>query len=363
MSIIIDSEFRSLIPPLTSEEYHQLEQNCVNEGIRDPLVVWKRPDGARVLIDGHNRYRISTYTGLPFQVIEKEFGSREDVLLWIINNQFGRRNLEPIDKIALAEKREKTLAEQAKHNKGGDRKSEEYKESKDKISCPPISRQEKRENSTAYKVAKEIGMSEDTYRKGKAILQEAPPEVIDKIRNGELSISRAFEETRKPHVAFNSGNNEWYTPANIIEAARAAMGSIDLDPASNEIANKVVKAGTYYTIDDNGLEKTWFGNVWLNPPYASDLIVKFIDKLIEEGANFDQAVVLVNNATETEWFCKLVSIADSVCFPKGRVKFYMPDGKTGAPLQGQAIVYIGERPDRFHAEFARIGWGCRVVLH
>lgn len=360
MSIIIDSEFRSLIPPLTSEEYHQLEQNCVNEGIRDPLVVWKRPDGARVLIDGHNRYRISTYTGLPFQIVEKEFNSRKDVILWIIDNQFGRRNLEPIDKIALAEKREKTLAEQAKEREksGVENPTKKILQGEGKTDS-----QIRRENSTAYKVAKEIGMSEGTYRKGKAILEEAPPEVIDKIRNGELSISRAYEETRKPHVAFNSGNNEWYTPANIIEAARAAMGSIDLDPASNEIANKVVKAGTYYTIDDNGLEKTWFGNVWLNPPYASDLIVKFIDKLIEEGANFDQAVVLVNNATETEWFCKLVSIADSVCFPKGRVKFYMPDGKTGAPLQGQAIVYIGERPDRFHAEFARIGWGCRVVLH
>jgi hypothetical protein len=165
----------------------------------------------------------------------------------------------------------------------------------------------------------------------------------------------------KPHVANNSGNNEWYTPADYIEAAREVMGSIDIDPASNDIAQETVKAAVYYTAETNGLDKEWRGNVWMNPPYASDLIGKFIDKLVGELPNIEQAIVLVNNATETEWFGKLISRANAVCFPRSRVKFYMPDGKTGAPLQGQAVIYFGEHKERFAEVFSGKGW-CAIPV-
>lgn len=168
-------------------------------------------------------------------------------------------------------------------------------------------------------------------------------------------------EQRKPHVSFNSGNNEWYTPADIIEAARKTMGGIDLDPATSEVAQEVVKANTYYTVETNGLDKPWSGRVWMNPPYASELISQFVDKLIAELLNIEQAIVLVNNATETEWFNKLVDKATMVCFPKSRVKFYMPDGKTGAPLQGQAILYFGDNASAFSNEFRNKGWLASIV--
>ena len=125
-------------------------------------------------------------------------------------------------------------------------------------------------------------------------------------------------------------------------------------------ANKIVGAKQIYTIEDNGLEKPWFGNVWLNPPYASDLIGKFADKLVDELKHIKQAIVLVNNATETEWFYGMVTNATAVCFPKSRVKFYTPDGKTGAPLQGQAIIYFGEYVNRFINVFDEKGWCARL---
>lgn len=183
----------------------------------------------------------------------------------------------------------------------------------------------------------------------------------DEIVTRSAVMQKIDEAEHKPHVSFNSGNNEWYTPAEYIEAAREAMGSIDLDPASSDIAQKVVKAKTYYTIETNGLDKPWRGNIWLNPPYSSDSIVQFIDKLVEEREHYQQAIALVNNATETEWFNKLISIASAVCFLKSRVKFYMPDGKTGAPLQGQALVYIGNRPTRFSDSCANLGWRCMGI--
>jgi phage N-6-adenine-methyltransferase len=190
---------------------------------------------------------------------------------------------------------------------------------------------------------------------------EEQEEIAQRIEQGEPPKEVVAEVRNRPHVANNSGNNEWYTPAEYIEAAREVMGSIDIDPASNDIAQETVKAKIYYTAETNGLDKEWSGNVWMNPPYASDLIGKFIEKLISELPNIAQAIVLVNNATETEWFNKLISNADAVCFPRSRVKFYMPDGKTGAPLQGQAVLYFGTNESKFVDVFSGKGW-CAIPV-
>lgn len=157
------------------------------------------------------------------------------------------------------------------------------------------------------------------------------------------------------HVAQNSGENEWYTPARLIESARLVMASIDLDPASSAIANQTVKASAFYTKEDDGLSKAWSGNVWMNPPYAQPLMNQFAAKLIIELENINQAIVLVNNATETRWFQSLLEKCTAVCFPSSRVKFLDPTGKEGAPLQGQAIIYFGNNPDLFINEFSQYG--------
>ena len=166
------------------------------------------------------------------------------------------------------------------------------------------------------------------------------------------------ENIKKPHISYNSKNNEWYTPAKYIEAVTRVMGVIDLDPASNEIANKTVQAGTYYSIDNDGLSKEWRGRVFMNPPYSRDLLPKFVDKLIYhlKSGDVQEAIILVNNATETNWFNSLIGIASAIIFPSSRVKYYMPDGKTGTPLQGQAFIYIGRQKELFFQEFSKFGW-------
>jgi hypothetical protein len=167
-----------------------------------------------------------------------------------------------------------------------------------------------------------------------------------------------FKEISDPHVANNSGENEWYTPPEYVEPARWVMGAIDLDPASSKVANEIIQAEKFYSLEDDGLEQPWRGRVWLNPPYAGELVGRFAEKLAKHVDNGDvtAAVVLVNNATETDWFRTVIRRASAICFPDKRVKFLSPEGELGAPLQGQAILYIGTDIDAFIEAYSPIGW-------
>jgi ParB family chromosome partitioning protein len=167
---------------------------------------------------------------------------------------------------------------------------------------------------------------------------------------------------KTPKVAHNTGNNEWNTPPEFIAAARDVLGTIDLDPATSEIAQEIVQAETYYTKQDNGLTKPWSGRVWMNPPYSANLIGSFVEKLCEHFFKKDvsQAIVLVNDAMETAWAQELSDHASAVCFPFHRVKFLGPDGNPGSgPLQGQALFYLGGDMDLFRERFAEFGRSWR----
>lgn len=166
------------------------------------------------------------------------------------------------------------------------------------------------------------------------------------------------DEPANVHVANNSGDPEWYTPEKYIEAARDVLGSIELDPASSELANEHVQAAQYYTEEEDGLEQPWGGKVWLNPPYSSGLIEPFTRKLCGAYNRGDvpEAVLLVNNATETKWFQRVLQHASAVCLPKGRIRYINPDREeTNSPLQGQAFLYLGDALGQFANTFEQFG--------
>jgi len=89
--IILDEEFRALLPALDNETYALVEKNILENGCLFPLVLWDN-----ILIDGFNRYEICTKHDIPFETVSKDFDSRENVLIWIIANQVSRRNLTPL---------------------------------------------------------------------------------------------------------------------------------------------------------------------------------------------------------------------------------------------------------------------------
>ncbi len=231
--IVIDDEFRSLIPPLSAEEREQLELNIVADGCREPLVVWHRlidppkkckckdcceyvepqPGGGvwscgkcgygvapyeyqSVLIDGHNRFEICNRRGIEFSTVLAEFEDRTEAVLWIIDNQFGRRNLAEIDRIALARKKEAILrpiaaeARKAGNSRGG-------QSGKSSAILPTTSKIDTRKEA-----AKLAGVGERTYDAGKLILDaaangEIAPETVEKVRRGEAAIHRVAKDIKE----------------------------------------------------------------------------------------------------------------------------------------------------------------------
>ena len=136
------------------------------------------------------------------------------------------------------------------------------------------------------------------------------------------------------------------------------MGSIDLDPATSKEANRIVKAWNFYTVHDSGLEHEWFGNIWLNPPYAQPAIKQFAEKVKSEveTKRVKQICILVNNATETGWFQSLLSVADAICLVNKRIRFLDANlNPVGTPLQGQIILYSGYQADKFKQIFSQFG--------
>ena len=183
INLKIDPEFQSQIPPLTDDEFKQLEENILKEGkLISPLIVW-----GNTLVDGHNRYEIvQEHPEISFSTMPLPFESREEVLAWICKNQLGRRNLTPEQKYYLMGKQYE--AEKAAH--GGDRKSTDAKSSSLKANLIDSSK-------TCDRIAEENGVSKDTvirasrYMRGVEIAEELIPGLKQSILSGQTKVSKA----------------------------------------------------------------------------------------------------------------------------------------------------------------------------
>lgn len=181
---------------------------------------------------------------------------------------------------------------------------------------------------------------------------------------------------------------EWYSPGDIVEAARKVMGSIDLDPASHEEANQIVRATRFYTAESNGLLHEWCGNVFLNPP--GGLVNEFwrkaklewqhsrLKQMIYIGYSLEQLQTLQQSGD-----IGMTAFEFPICVPKTRLAFIENNAKrlerlakvdhenelrvrqgkkpkkrsnkADSPTHGNFITYIGPNIDAFAFHFQKFG--------
>lgn len=154
----------------------------------------------------------------------------------------------------------------------------------------------------------------------------------------------------------DSGNQEYFSPSFIVEAARRTMGSIRLDPASCNKAQETVQADMYLIKADNGLLWRWEGNVWLNHPFGRDTNKAWISKLVSEfdSGHISQACCITFACTSEAWFKPLFRFPQ--CYLSPRTNY---TGMDGLPVKGvtkgSVVTYLGPNITDFISNFETLG--------
>ena len=358
----VDPDFQKLLPPLSSGELNELEASIRDEGIREPLVLWRG-----VLIDGHNRFDIAKKHGLPYRTTSLDFEDRAAARKWVIRNQLGRRNL-TADWVSYLRGQE---VKEAPREAG----SRTDTSGKNVTRLQELAGEHGVDRRTLHRdahfaeavdtVAKAAGEdTRDTLLSGKLtreevkrlsqIAEERPCDVRAAIMETSDKPPAEARKTEAWQNIHSSKSNEWYTPEEYIEAARRVLGSIDVDPASNEEAQtNVVRAETYYTEQEDGLAYDWRGTVWLNPPWGKEH-PQFVERLLNQYArgNTTAAILLVNaHSTDTAWFQPLWN--HILCFTDHRINFYGSEGS--GSTHGSVFVYLGPDRKAFAEAFSKFG--------
>lgn len=130
----------------------------------------------------------------------------------------------------------------------------------------------------------------------------------------------------------------WLTPRPLVEA----LGPFDLDPCAAPEPRPWPTAKKHITLPEDGLNATWTGDVWLNPPYSRS-IAEWTDRLIDHG--FGMALVFAR--CDTHWWQRAADAADAIFLPLGRVKFLTAsgrkhDGPGGSAATASCILAFGD---------------------
>ena len=183
--LVIDPEFRDLIPPLAAEELQELEGSLIRDGCLDPLKAWHG-----TIVDGHNRYAICQKHCINFKVTDMSFIDRDDAKVWILRNQLARRNLNTAQRVMVAEKLRPLIAPKARERQatstGGSKPQLRPKSDKAEMPIEPI--------NTNKEIAKLADVSHDTVGKVKVVMEHGSEDQRDRMLKGKASVNKVYRE-------------------------------------------------------------------------------------------------------------------------------------------------------------------------
>jgi hypothetical protein len=243
MNIIINDELLQYIDPLTPNEHAALERSLLAEGCRDALVLW-----GEVLVDGHNRYAICRKHGIEFKTVQNTaFKSLDDVMLWMIDNQLGRRSVTDFQRGVLALRKRDILASRVKAemdatigesaepapaaatSADNDAGTPPWDASGDPDAIPSAS------IKTREDIARVAGISSNTIGQIEKIRKTAAPELMEAVRVGTISINAAAAVASLPSeeqvLAVAGGKKELRQAAKQVREQKAASRPPRAEPA------------------------------------------------------------------------------------------------------------------------------------
>lgn len=152
-------------------------------------------------------------------------------------------------------------------------------------------------------------------------------------------------------------SDEYQTPKKYIKAAIEVMGSINLDPACSHNNYERIKKYVQSYFSEDGLERNWYGNVWLNEPYSKPNLTLWTDKLIDEFCfnRINQIVNLVPSYTAEGWYQKLLKQCSAICLPNHRINHLINGRSQTSPRFSSTFFYLGYNYYEFTQVFDRFG--------
>lgn len=185
----IDPELRDLLPPLTDDEYKQLEKNIVENGFDKnfPIMEWHG-----FIVDGHNRYSICKKHNIEYVVGTLGYETKDEAMEWMLDIQLGRRNLSPIQRIAVAEKYRPIYEKQAKERQATSTGGANPQLTPNLVEADKTNNRS--ENETNSKLAKIANVGKETYRQAKRVLDSNNEELKNRVLSGKTSISAGYKE-------------------------------------------------------------------------------------------------------------------------------------------------------------------------
>lgn len=185
-SLEIDREFEALISPLSPEEYELLKNQIREDGCLEPLSIWRTDDGRRVLLDGHNRYRICTDLHKDFNTVKVAISSHDHAKLWILEKQAGKRNLTDDQRAIIWNEIREQRSKIAKSERAAKANAARHQRCSSSVEITDKQLPKTRVDNRAA-VAKEARLPENKLKQAQ-ILKKHQPDLYKKVLKGQVKL-------------------------------------------------------------------------------------------------------------------------------------------------------------------------------